>query len=421
MLISLIVGIIFIHFLTKFSGLNINKDYRAYLRQFAFYKTHNFSDITPLAPKSPYVDPYPNQYPAYSWVLNYPPLYNVLVFLISKLPIPLSIMPKILPIVFTYLLGFLIFKIILFLTNNKNFAIGTGSLVPFLPMIFFENYITTQVDTIYLFFALLSFYYLLKKDLILSFVWLFVGFAIKQHILFFAPVLFYFWLRYLLSNNGIKKWKVIISPLYGIMVYVLLVLPEVIFAKWPISSLFVINSVPNIAKNLFSTNNKAGIYFTGAGFYNLLSFFKPLSISYIFAFAISILIILLSVIILFFMFKNKNIDKNEIILVSSFLSLITVFVFTGTHERYFFIPTYLGFVACLYLIFKITERVTALFIYVAQEISMLLATLNWYWEFLPKIIGNVGLKFAILLNILCIFILAKKVYGLSKAKNTIEK
>jgi Gpi18-like mannosyltransferase len=120
---------------------------------------------------------------------DYTPAYNY--FLISFVQFGISPLygVKYIAFCFSLLMAFAMVKIICFLRGGREFNFVLFFLFLLLPYVLLQYSHWGQCDAIYTAFALLAFYFALKKRTVLAFVFLGLGFAFKLQILLFCPVI----------------------------------------------------------------------------------------------------------------------------------------------------------------------------------------------------------------------------------------
>lgn len=134
----------------------------------------------------------------YAQVGNYNLVYQLLIWFMTKLPIPAIYAYKILSAIFDYSLAaaaaLLVKKLA---TEDKNWkAIWTYVVVLFCPIVFLNSSAWAQCDAIYASFALFGLYFMLDERYNLSLLSLGMAFVFKLHAVFILPVyLFVYFVR----------------------------------------------------------------------------------------------------------------------------------------------------------------------------------------------------------------------------------
>lgn len=168
---------------------------------------------------------------------NYYVPYNVILALLSYLPFEAWKSVAFVSCLFEYLTVYFIYKIIMELfgelhrKNEKKKAILFSVIMLFLPFTVMNGALWKQCDSIYVCFAVMSIYYMLKEKYGVSLIWFSVGFCFKIQILFVFPlyILLYF------AHKKISVFQFLFIPLG----YFLLGLPA-IFAVRGIKATYLV-------------------------------------------------------------------------------------------------------------------------------------------------------------------------------------
>ena len=271
---------------------------------------------------------------------NYTPIYMTILSLLTYLPIDSLISIKVVSILFDYLGGFFLFKIIRELLKDKKYS-KTISLVVygiylFLPTVILNSSYWGQSDSIYTAFVLISIYYLLKKNFLKGIIFWSMAFAFKFQAIFIFPlyVLMYF------ANRKIKFKYFLVIPL----IVFLFSIPKIIFSHNFLSGFEVYYNQSSTYDSYLTLNlpNFYSIYLKGydSSNPNLINTpFKEIGTIGI----IGTLMIFMT--IGFLVYKKKiNFDKRAIIEFGLWSIMICTFFLPQMHERYLFMGDVLALI-----------------------------------------------------------------------------
>lgn len=126
---------------------------------------------------------------------NYNVLYQLLICLLTYIPVFSLYSYKFLSCIFDYLLAFTAGLITYEFCHQKLKAVLAYCGVLLLPSVFINSAYWAQCDSIYCFFLALSLYCLLKERYTLTFVFFSIAFQFKLQAVFFMPFLLYYYVR----------------------------------------------------------------------------------------------------------------------------------------------------------------------------------------------------------------------------------
>lgn len=184
-----------------------------------------------------------------SWY-NYTPLYMYVLYIIAKLPIYNLYGIKIFSGIFDFLLAYSAAKCSKQLRENINPLIPFA-VVWFTPTVVSNSSMWGQCDSIYTFFIVMTFIYLMKEDSFKSMLYFAFAFSIKLQSVFFAPVLL---LMFFLKKIRIRD--VFLVPL----VYIIQIIPIWIAGR-PLKSCLFIYFEQSRGKNGGISVNYPNIYY----------------------------------------------------------------------------------------------------------------------------------------------------------------
>lgn len=269
--------------------------------------------------------------------------------------------------------AFYIYKVVS--NYNKKFAIFAPVLYLLNPAIIFNTSVWGQIDGIFTFFLILSFYFLIeKKKIYESSFTTSLGILIKPHSLAILPVL--------LINDfqNFSRQKFIKSLILGFLVLILMSLP--FFPNNPILGIFQLGLK---SQNIYPFTSLFAFNFWG-----IFGWWKPDSLTFVFTYKTwGIIIYTISILLIIVPLIKKKSDPKYFYLTSA-LSLLAFFLFpTRIHERYPF--PFLAFI----LISAIIKK--SKFLFAIYIISSIVHFINlwfvyYYYNFVynnPKFASNI--------------------------------
>ncbi|MBQ4264390.1 MAG: hypothetical protein IJB85_02640 [Clostridia bacterium] len=126
---------------------------------------------------------------------NYNVLYQLLICLLTYIPVLSLYLYKWLSVAFDYLLALAAGLTAYELCHQKIKAVLVYCGVLLLPSVFINSAYWAQCDSIYCFFLILSVYFLLKQRYTLTFIFFSIAFQFKLQAIFFLPFLLYYYVR----------------------------------------------------------------------------------------------------------------------------------------------------------------------------------------------------------------------------------
>ncbi len=221
---------------------------------------------------------------------------------------------KLVSVFFDYLCSFAVFFTILRLTGSKNKAIFAFSAVLLAPTVFLNSAAWSQCDSIYVFFVLMSFYFILTEKSGYSLLFMGIAFSFKLQAVFFLPFLLIMWLK-----DRVKTIHFLLIP----FVYFLSILPMRFLGR-SFGSLIGVYagltdfysdltmSYPNIYALIES--NEITKYLSGAGTFLTVAFLGCTA---------------------YYIYKKKfRLTSSFIITLALFSVSVTVYTLPHMHERY---------------------------------------------------------------------------------------
>lgn len=250
---------------------------------------------------------------------NYTPLYMYVLALIAKLGVYPLYAIKFLSIFFDYIIAFFCGGIAYQVTKKDITKWLAFAIIPIIPTVILNGAVMAQCDAIYVAFTIGSVYFLFKRKLVVSMIFLGIAFSLKAQAAMVLPFFFIFMLR-----GGVKWYHFTIVPL----VYVVSVLPAWALGRPIISSLLIYR-----AQASYSANN---------GIQELVSFFpniyqwidKLLNYNSIYGLATMTIITLVSGYIL--SQKKYTFTLETWIKLLLLSTIICPFLLPGMHERYMY-------------------------------------------------------------------------------------
>lgn len=255
--------------------------------------------------------------------LNYSFTYQLLIALMTYLPIEPLYAYKILSCIFDYLLAgavaYLVYDIV---ENNKlEKTLLSFIMVSCSPVVLMDSAAWAQCDSIYTFWVVLSIIFLRKEKYIPAFIYYGVGFAFKFQSVFALPFfLFYYFYK--------RKFSVLHFGLIPVTMTVL-ALPSLVQGR-TISEMIRIytdnTSLHTSISNGFPTFWRLLNDGTGAEGYTFLKYA-----------AMALTVVILGSFMYMWIRNNINLNNVNIILIAFILTYSTIIFLPAMHERYGFI------------------------------------------------------------------------------------
>jgi len=255
--------------------------------------------------------------------LNYSFTYQLLIALMTYLPIEPLYAYKILSCIFDYLLAgavaYLVYDIV---ENNKlEKTLLSFIMVSCSPVVLMDSAAWAQCDSIYTFWVVLSIIFLRKEKYIPAFIYYGVGFAFKFQSVFALPFfLFYYFYK--------RKFSVLHFGLIPVTMTVL-ALPSLVQGR-TISEMIHIytdnTSLHTSISNGFPTFWRLLNDGTGAEGYTFLKYA-----------AMALTVVILGSFMYMWIRNNINLNNVNIILIAFILTYSTIIFLPAMHERYGFI------------------------------------------------------------------------------------
>ncbi|MEI7502796.1 MAG: hypothetical protein WCJ61_05895 [Paludibacter sp.] len=263
---------------------------------------------------------------------NYAPSYIYLLITIAKIGLNPLYSIKIVSILFEYILAFYIGKIANLKYNNNIYIWISLAILPIVPTVLLNGAFWGQCDSIYSTFVIASIYYILRKKLFLSMLFLGIAFAFKIQSSFILP--FYF---VLLLRGNIKWYVFLIIPI----VYFISIIPAWFYGRTLIELFTIYLSQSDYFKML--TVYFPNIYvWINDDYYELVK-----------ALGTFLTVILTMSLGLYLSNKRFHFTFDSWIKLAFLSSIIVPFILPGMHERYL----YLGDVIAVLYIFILKKNI----------------------------------------------------------------
>lgn len=247
---------------------------------------------------------------------GYPPLYTYILVVIAKLGFNPLFSIKILSILFEYILAFYIGKIVYLKSKNNMDILVSLAIVPLLPTVLLNGAFWGQFDSINSAFIIGSIYFGLRKNNLLSMIFLGMAFAFKLQSIFILP--FYF---ILLLRGNVKWYSFLLVPI----VYFITIIPTWLYGRTLL--------------DLFS------IYLAQTDYFRMLTVFFPniyvwFSDDYyelVKAIGTSFTAILTLVLGIYLSQKKFHFTFDSWVQLAFLSAIIIPFILPGMHERYLYL------------------------------------------------------------------------------------
>ena len=251
---------------------------------------------------------------------NYNIPYQIIIYLLTLLPIGPLVSYKLVSIVFDVVLAISAGLLVYSLGNKSKFkAVLTYALTFCSLTVIFNSSFWAQCDSIYVSFILLAIYFLLKDKSIPSFIMLGIAFAFKLQTIFIIPV----FLFYYIATRKISILHFFIIPIADIIMCV----PALIFGR---------NSLDLITIYLEQTDYGKLIQMNCPNIYAFMCDGKDETYYYLFKnMSIVLTMIILGIALCMIIYKKVDLTNTNKFLLTSIWSVFTCIMFLSSmHERY---------------------------------------------------------------------------------------
>lgn len=279
----------------------------------------------------------------------------------------MDLMVKLPGIIADLLIGYLIYK---FLEERKNKrAILFASIWLFNPITWYNSAVWGQTDSIVNLLGFAGVIFLLKKDLVKSFIFITLSVLFKGSLILFIPIIFFY---AVFQRHPIKKW--LHSAFY--ILFTTLLTSVWFHPKWDFFIWLV-----NLYKNRIFPGEIGYLTANSFNFWWLVNPGKVLDSTLCLGVPArmwGIVIVLISMAVLIFYFRKKLSEKRLFISLAA-ISLVSFLFMTRIHERYlypFFIPATLLLVSIPgtlipYFVLSLTHLLNLYHLFWAPGISIL--------------------------------------------------
>lgn len=281
--------------------------------------------------------------------------YQVVVWLMTLVPIKPMYMYKLLSGSFDFLMAFTGSRIIQKVTERKTLAVTAYVILLFLPEVVFNSSYLGQCDAIWTSFVLLSILFLMKEKYFISFIFLGCAFAFKLQFVFIVPLFVFAWVI------G-KRFSVLNFVLVPGMLMALSI-PAYIAGR-PIMDVFRMYFFQVYQYHDMSLGFPS--FWTMVGITEFKEFYK---------FAILLTIMILGILLYFAMKNRVDMTKpQKILLVGALTSWTCVLFLPDMHERYGYLTDILLILLCIadykYFPFAAVPAVVSICVYFGNYHSM---------------------------------------------------
>lgn len=252
---------------------------------------------------------------------NYNIPYQIIIYIMTLLPLKSLYAYKIVSIIFDFVLAFssaaLVYSVV---KNNKQLkAVITYSAVLLSATVVFNSSFWAQCDSIYTSFIILAILFLHKDKPIISFVFIGIAFAFKLQTVFIFPVLLYYWM----ATKKISILHFFIIP----AVDVVMCLPAIIMGR-PFTDIITIYAEQTDYGKLIQMNCP--------NFYALMCDGNDMTYYYLFKqFSVFLTIAVLGIMMCIIVYKKVDLKNIETFLLTAAWTVFTCIMFLSSmHERY---------------------------------------------------------------------------------------
>lgn len=272
---------------------------------------------------------------------NYSPFYLYLLGISTLFPVDKLSAIKIISIIFDFICGFFVFKIVF--ENKKDIFISTLAFGLFMtiPTVIMNGALWGQCDIIFTTFCVISIYYMLKKNYFLSFVFYSIAFSFKLQAIFIAPVYFLF---FILGKYNIKYFFLI--PI----IYIISIIP----------ALFMGGKFLDLLSVYFKqTDCYSDIVINAPSFYQWFLNNPHLSV---FGLLFCCLIVFILLFVLWTLLRGKELKNTAILYITFLFSIVVPFFMPRMHERYFFMADVFSFILAFFIPSKFYFSLIVIFV-----------------------------------------------------------
>lgn len=252
---------------------------------------------------------------------NYNIPYQIIIYLMTLLPLKALYAYKIVSIIFDFILAISAAMLVYaFVKSNRQLkAIITYSAVLLSATVIFNSSFWAQCDSIYTSFIILAILFLHKDKPIASFVFIGIAFAFKLQTVFIIPVLLYYWI----STKKISILHFFIIP----AVDVIMCLPAIIMGR-PFMDIITIYAEQTDYGKLIQMNCP--------NFYALMCEGNDMTYYYLFKqFSVLLTIAVLGIMMCVIIYKKVDLKNIETFLLTTAWTVFTCIMFLSSmHERY---------------------------------------------------------------------------------------
>ena len=251
---------------------------------------------------------------------NYNIPYQIIIYLLTLLPIGPLYSYKLVSIIFDVVLAFSVGLLIYSLGNKSKFRAVLAYSLTFCSLtVIFNSAFWAQCDSIYVSFILLAIYFLIKDKNALSFVMIGLAFAFKLQTIFIFPV----FLFYYIATRKISILHFFIIPI----VDVIMCLPALILGRNPIDLITIYIEQTDYGKLI--QMNCPNIYAFMCDGYDVTYYylFKNMSIV--------LTMLILGIALCMIIYKKVDLSNTNKFLLTSVWTVFTCIMFLSSmHERY---------------------------------------------------------------------------------------
>ncbi|MDD2409900.1 MAG: hypothetical protein PHD03_04210 [Bacilli bacterium] len=308
--------------------------------------------------------------------------YLILLSLLSYLPFKQIYIVKIMLTIFDIFLAIsasmLTYEIMKSNKNHKYYSLLTFMIVFISPLVIFNSAFWGQCDALYSAFALLSIYFLLKNKFTLAFLFLGISLAFKLQAIFILPVfiILYF-----------EKRK------FSVLNFILLLIPNLILSLPALILGMPINYWLKIYFNQIESYQMLTL-----NFINIYKLFPNYS-DYLRDFGIIFALLICFIVLFVILNKKINWNKEKIISLTLWFTIVLTYVLPSMHERYLFLGEVL---AISYYICHKKNLFILIFIIINSFIT--------YTNYLTNSIVSINIVFLSLLYLVSIVYFSKNIF-----------
>lgn len=252
---------------------------------------------------------------------NYNIPYQIIIFILTRLPIDALLGYKMLSVCFDVVLSLSSALLVFELTGRKKkFLALITYMITFCSLtVVLNSAFWAQCDSIYVSFIILAIYFLIKDKTIPSYIMLGVALAFKLQVIFILPFFFFYYV--LTRKTSILHFLIIPA------VDIIMCLPALLFGRNPMDIFNVYHD---------QTNNVTQMYLNIPNFYAFMCDYNDANMySLLKIFSIFLTLTVLSIVLILMIHKGTDLTNRRMLIMTAVWTVFTtLMLLSSMHERY---------------------------------------------------------------------------------------